>query len=294
MRLKSKLLGVLLAALGLAGCASEMGGRTSDASYAASEPAGPQSKSAAMGHSGMPAGADGAPSMTGEMGMSPPSPEPGRPGLGTEWGESRKSTVSAAPFVRADARSPFSTASMFYNDDAGAKQMASVSGFKRSAEGAIDIGGGIATARLKDGTGKFLSGFEAGGRKFMVGAAGDRYSIVVQSNVPARIEVVISVDGLDVIDGQEAGFAKRGYIMGPHATIEVDGFRQSSDTVAAFRFGAVSQSYAEKKHGESRNVGVIGVALFNEQGSNPSSWPIGDASQRLNADPFPGKFATPP
>lgn len=290
MRLKSKILGVLLAAMALAGCASDSGGRSSDAAYA--PPAQMQAKPAAPAGPGIGV-ADGAPSMTGEMGMTPPA-EPGRPGLGTEWGETRRSSVSAAPFVRADARSPFSTASMFYNDEAGAQQMASVAGFKRSAEGAIDIGGGIATARLKDGTGKFMSGFEAGGRKFMVGAAGDRYSIVVQSNVPARIEVVISVDGLDVIDGQEAGFAKRGYIMGPHATIEVDGFRQSTDTVAAFRFGSVKESYAEKKHGESRNVGVIGVALFNEQGSNPSSWPIGDAAQRLNADPFPGKFATPP
>jgi hypothetical protein len=64
--------------------------------------------------------------------------------------------------------------------------------------------------------------------------------------------------------------------------------------VAAFRFGSVKSSYAEQKHGDSRNVGVIGVALFNEQGTNPSSWPIGDSGQRLNADPFPGRFATPP
>jgi hypothetical protein len=121
-----------------------------------------------------------------------------------------------------------------------------------------------------------------------------RYTIVIQSHVPARLEVVVSVDGLDVLDGKSASVAKRGYLIDPHGVLEIDGFRQSMDAVAAFRFGSVQDSYAEKKHGDARNVGVIGVALFNEKGTNPASWPIGDAQNRLNADPFPGKFATPP
>ena len=41
-------------------------------------------------------------------------------------------------------------------------------------------------------------------------------------------------------------------------------------------------------------TGVIGVAVFHERGSNPSTWVRGDVAQRLNANPFPGQFATPP
>ena len=66
--------------------------------------------------------------------------------------------------------------------------------------------------------------------------------------------------------------AKRGYLVDPHGELEIDGFRQSMETVAAFRFGSVRGSYADQKHGDTRNVGVIGVALFNERGTNPFPW----------------------
>ncbi|NUP07338.1 MAG: hypothetical protein HOW73_14905 [Polyangiaceae bacterium] len=276
-RSQTGLWAVLLA--GLVGCASDSG----PAKTAAEAPPGEATPTTAGASDGMSVSAR-------ERAASAEA----RPGLGTTWGESRTSHITNSPFQRADSASPFASSSVFYNDEAGAKQMATMSGVKDFSEGSVAIGGGIATLRLKDGAGRFLNGFEANGKHFVVGTEGDRYSIVIQSNVPARIEVVVSVDGLDVLDGKEASFTKRGYLIDPHSMIEIDGFRQSMDSVAAFRFGAVKESYAQKKHSDTRNVGVIGVALFNEQGTNPQSWPIGDASQRLNADPFPGRFATPP
>ncbi len=239
---------------------------------------------------------EGAGAVAGVMKREPaPKDADSRPGLGTTWGETRTSKISTAPFVRADAQSPFATAGLFYNDEQGAKAMANASGFRRMSEGSVDVGGGVATLRLKSEGGQFLSGFEANNKKFVIGSSGARYTIVVQNNVPARLEVVVSVDGLDVLDGKDASFSKRGYLVEPHGTIEIDGFRQSMDAVAAFRFGSVRDSYAEKKTGgSSRNVGVIGLAVFNEKGSNPAQWPIGDTKARLNANPFPGQFATPP
>jgi hypothetical protein len=110
-----------------------------------------------------------------------------------------------------------------------------------------------------------------------------------------RLEAVLSVDGLDVLDGKPAGYGKRGYIIEAGATLRVDGFRQSLSNVAAFRFGAVADSYAARKHGDTRNVGVIGVALFHEYGSQPFVQDK-EIQQRQQADPFPGnrEFATPP
>ena len=107
-----------------------------------------------------------------------------------------------------------------------------------------------------------------------------------------RLEVVLSVDGLDVIDGRTASFGKRGYVIEPHRQLVVEGFRQSTDAVAAFRFGPVRESYANQKYGDTRNVGVIGIAIFNERGTNP--WTDREVEKRLKADPFPGRFATPP
>ena len=92
-------------------------------------------------------------------------------------------------------------------------------------------------AGLRDESGSFLTGFVSGGRDFVVGEAGRRYTIVLKNMTGQRFECVVSVDGLDVLDGKDASFQKRGYLLDPHAELEVDGFRQSVDAVAAFRFG---------------------------------------------------------
>ena len=77
----------------------------------------------------------------------------------------------------------------------------------------------------------------------------------------ARFEIVASVDGLDVIDGKPADPNRRGYIVDPHDTLVIDGFRTSDANVAAFRFGRVADSYAAQTSGD-RNVGVVGLAIF--------------------------------
>jgi hypothetical protein len=117
---------------------------------------------------------------------------------------------------------------------------------------------------------------------------------VIRNRTQNRLELVVSVDGLDVIDGRPASFSKRGYLVDPQGELEIDGFRQSMDTVAAFRFGSVRGSYASQKTGDSRNVGVIGLAVFHERGTNPAPWSPDEVNRRQQANPFPGQFATPP
>jgi hypothetical protein len=158
----------------------------------------------------------------------------------------------------------------------------------------VNGGSGLVSIGLRDEHGGFLSGFVAGGKNYVIGEAGRRYSIVVRNRTQNRLEIVVSVDGLDVIDGRPAAFSKRGYLVDPQGELEIDGFRQSVDTVAAFRFGSVRGSYASQKHGDSRNVGVIGLAVFHERGTNPAPWTPGEVQRRQDANPFPGTFATPP
>jgi hypothetical protein len=52
------------------------------------------------------------------------------------------------------------------------------------------------------------------------------------------------------------------------------------------------ESYTNEKYRETQNVGVIGVALFNERGTSP--WRDREVQKRLKANPFSGRFATPP
>lgn len=217
-----------------------------------------------------------------------------RPGLGTEWGETRFSKITTVPFVRADVANPFATASFFYNDEQGARDMANLDGFRRFAAGSVAAAGGVVSIGLRDESGRFLSGFAASGKSYVLGESGRRYIIVVHNNTDNRLEIVLSVDGLDVLDGKAASFNKRGYLVDPRGDVEIDGFRQSADTVAAFRFGSVRGSYAAQKTGDARNVGVIGMAIFNERGTNPFPGSFDEAQKRRDANPFPGQFATPP
>lgn len=102
------------------------------------------------------------------------------------------------------------------------------------------------------------------GRYYVHGGAGGRYVIRVSNPTAQRIEAVVSVDGLDVIDGESGDLRKRGYVIQPYGTLDIEGWRTSLSDVASFRFSSVGGSYAGKK-GKARNVGVIAVALFAEQ-----------------------------
>ncbi len=237
----------------------------------------------------------GAPRTQSSEDVFSPSQPKSRPGLATSWGESRHSKVTSAPFVRANHQGPFAVGKVFYNDPAGIAAMTDSYPGARPQTRRFAVGNGHIEMGIRDGGGHFLTGFEMGNNNYVTGVAGRRYSIVIKNHSPGRVEIVASVDGLDVIDGKPASFNKRGYLVDPFGDLEIEGFRTSTDQVAAFRFGSVESSYANKKHGETRNVGVIGVAVFHEQGDNPNLWGTPqDGDKRHNADPFPQKFASPP
>ncbi len=113
-----------------------------------------------------------------------------------------------------------------------------------------------------------LQTFMHDGRRFVLGSLGERYKIRLTNPTSSRVEAVVSVDGMDVLDGKTASLSKRGYVIPAFGSITVDGFRTSFDTVAAFRFASVRDSFAGRK-GQDRNVGVIGVAFFKERVEPP-------------------------
>ena len=225
----------------------------------------------------------------------PFQPSEERPGLGTTWGETMSSRVSNAPFQRA-SQNPFALATINYNDQPGVTAMLRGAGRDGSALAAFRtdsaaVVGGALTVRLVDANGSPLPTFASGGRNLAQGDVGQRYMIELVNQSANRFEAVVTVDGLDVIDGRPGSLAKRGYLVAPFATVDIDGFRQNMDEVAAFRFGSVRGSYAGQK-GNDRNVGVIGVAVFAERGASP--WTERELQRRETADPFPGRFAAPP
>lgn len=112
--------------------------------------------------------------------------------------------------------------------------------------------------------GETLPTYAARDRFYVQGFAGQRYTIRITNPTGHRVEAVVSVDGLDAVDGEAGDLRKRGYIVPAYGTVNVEGFRTSLQDVATFRFSSVDGSYAGQK-GKARNVGVIAVALFEEQ-----------------------------
>ena len=219
-----------------------------------------------------------------------PSPDT-RPGLGTEWGETRTSRVHDVTFVR-DSSRPFAIATLHYNDRRGVDAMANLHA-QRETRRDVAAGGGAVTIAIKDASGNPLEAVHVGDRTMVVGQAGQRYSIVLTNHTGHRFESVVTVDGLDVINGKPGTADNRGYVLLPFATLEIEGFRQSASAVASFRFAAVGESYAAQM-GSARNVGVIGVAFFGERGDSFVSQ--GELRLRDSASPFPAdpRFAQPP
>jgi hypothetical protein len=110
-----------------------------------------------------------------------------------------------------------------------------------------------------------LATFHQSGRTYVLGSVGSRYRIHVTNPTSRRVEAVVSVDGLDAIDGATADYVhKSGYVIAPYGDVTIDGFRTSMEEVATFRFSSVHDSYAARM-GADRNVGVIGVAFFPER-----------------------------
>jgi len=206
-----------------------------------------------------------------------------RPGLGTGWGEEKTSKISYSDFQRASTKPYGKVDAIYYNDADGVEAMAGNyrwgrKGLQKSANGLVEWG-------VKQGA-STLKSYYRGGKRFIEGKDGRTYSLVIKNVCHSRLEAVVSVDGLDVINGRPASTKNKGYIVNPGKTLTIKGFRTSEDAVAAFKFSSVSDSYASEKYGDTRNVGVIGLALFTEKGVDPWKWSTREIKTRNEASPF--------
>jgi hypothetical protein len=201
-----------------------------------------------------------------------------RTGIATGWGKEVESQMSYTDFQRATTK-PKYVSMIRYNDSKGAHEMGVDR--KTSGKGMQKTAGGLLEWGMSSGW-SMLDNYWWRGARFVIGKKGRDYQLRLKNLSGVRLEVVLTVDGLDVIDGQPGSTKKRGYIIGPGKTLEVKGFRTSHEKVAAFHFSSVSSSYANLRHGNTRNVGVVGLALFTEKGREPGA----EIRARQGARPF--------
>ncbi len=112
-------------------------------------------------------------------------------------------------------------------------------------------------------------------KAFIEGREGSEFELRVKNNLGQRVLIVPSVDGLSVMDGQEASSQSQGYVLSPWQEMLIPGWRLDNDGVARFIFEDMKASYAEQV-GKGSNRGVIGLKAFAEK-----------VVYRRAPDPFP-------
>lgn len=112
-------------------------------------------------------------------------------------------------------------------------------------------------------TGEKLEVYRHQGRLYVAGTPGNRYAVNLRNKSGGRLLTVISVDGVNALNGQTAATSQSGYVISPWQAAEISGWRKSMDDVAAFYFTSIADSYAARTD-RPQNVGVIGVAVYRE------------------------------
>lgn len=102
------------------------------------------------------------------------------------------------------------------------------------------------------------------GRSFAAGEPGHRYAIRLSNRSSERVLAVVSVDGVNVVTGETAHPGQSGYVLEPWQSTTINGWRKNMSEIAAFSFAPLPESYAART-GRPDDVGVIGVAVFNER-----------------------------
>lgn len=120
--------------------------------------------------------------------------------------------------------------------------------------------------------GQWLAPVAHRGERWIAGVPGHRYAVRLTNTSDRRVLVVLSIDGVNAVTGQTASPSQAGYVLDPWQSTEVAGWRKSMDDVAQFVFTDLPDSYAART-GRPLDVGVIGIAVFDERTYAPPSPP---------------------
>jgi hypothetical protein len=108
----------------------------------------------------------------------------------------------------------------------------------------------------------------ASDRHYFQAFKGRNYSIDLRNTTNRRVGVVITVDGLNVINGEQSELSHNEsmYVLDPNETTTITGWRTSLRNVRKFVFVDEERSYAERTGQANEDMGWIRVASFEERG----------------------------
>lgn len=125
------------------------------------------------------------------------------------------------------------------------------------------------------------------GKTFVEAKEGSEYVVEIKNNSWEKILAVVSVDSLNILNGEAADENGPGYVLDKYTSQKFYGYQYSQDKVATFKFGAfgavkidpatgkpeidpatgkeIPLGYAaSKQDGSEKNAGVIGVVIWDE------------------------------
>jgi hypothetical protein len=122
-------------------------------------------------------------------------------------------------------------------------------------------------------------------RHYFQAFKGRNYAIAVRNNTGRRIGVLLSVDGLNVVNGEKSSLSRNEpmYVLDPYERTVIRGWRASLQTVRKFVFVDEQRSYAERTGQANGDMGWIRVLAFRE--NQPLAWGrIWDGGKRNELD----------
>lgn len=171
--------------------------------------------------------------------------------LGTKWGDDVDSKVKTVDLRRINDE-PIEQMEIRYADKAYPGRV--INSMSLLA-GQVDFSAATDTG--------YLPLYRNDGSYYLRGQAGQAYSLVYRNNSAKTYEIVASVDGLNVLNGNAASRYDRGYVLRPNSHLMIEGFRKNQNSVASFTFSAPGDAYAANTAaGSISNTGVIGTTVY--------------------------------
>jgi hypothetical protein len=100
------------------------------------------------------------------------------------------------------------------------------------------------------------------GQLFVEGHKGSSFTLKVRNSRAARTNVVVLVDGVNVITGNAS--LEEGYVVAALSSCEIQGWRTSLHAVTTFVFKDKAGSYTKAVTGTSKMCGVITLIAYDE------------------------------
>ena len=121
-------------------------------------------------------------------------------------------------------------------------------------------------------------------RRYFQALRGQHYALRVHNRTGRRIGVLLSVDGLNVVNGERSSLRRDEsmYVLDPWETATIRGWRTSLEQVRQFVFVDEERSYAERTGQANGDMGWIRVLAFEE--SRPMSWLFRPEARRMPVD----------